>query len=377
MKPVIPPRFKWFIPLAVAMDFVCFQIALLAGYWLWISYPWHGNYQYFSDFSGILWIMPPIGVIVFASIELYKPDMGVIGVREQSLIFKGIWIIYFATFTITFFYRGVYFSRLAIFYSIFFSILLISIERHFIRKFMQWLCQKGIAVHHAVIYGAGYHGQRLNRWIDQSPQLGIRVKGYLDDEVEQLVKIPLFPPVMGGVENLQEAAESHNVTMLFIAHRRLSEKKVQELFYRCRRLGIRCWAIPSLFQFHVERVELQNIGGIPLLGFRDGFAGETYAFMKRILDVAISVFILILISPLFLIIALVLKLSSPEPIFFIQIRVGKKAISFTCISSGRCARPSGRKEFHRNCRKTTKSWIRSAGFSACRDLMRFPSCSMF
>jgi len=146
--------------------------------------------------------------------------------------------------------------------------------------------------------------------------------------VEQLVKIPLFPPVMGGVENLQEAAESHNVTMLFIAHRRLSEKKVQELFYRCRRLGIRCWAIPSLFQFHVERVELQNIGGIPLLGFRDGFAGETYAFMKRILDVAISVFILILISPLFLIIALVLKLSSPEPIFFIQIRVGKKGDKF-------------------------------------------------
>lgn len=328
MNQIIPPRIKWFGPLALLFDFAAFQLSLLVGYWLWIAFPWHHNYQLFSDFSGILWILPPIGVVVFASIDLYKPDMGVIGVREQSLIFKGIWIIYFLTFTITFFYRGVYFSRLAIFYSIFIAIVLISTERHLLRRFTQWLCQRGIAVHNALIYGAGYHGQRLNRWIEQSPQLGIHVQGYLDDQVAQLVKVPVFPPVLGGFDRLKQLASEKHITMLFIAHRGLPEKKVQEIFYLCRRLGVRCWAIPSLFQFHVERVELQNIGGIPLLGFREVFAGYTYVVAKRILDLFVSIIIMILLTPLFLLIAAILRLTSDEPIFFVQLRVGKDGKKF-------------------------------------------------
>lgn len=323
MRQVVPPRFQWFIPLAILLDFFSFQIALTAGYWLWAKFPWHGNYQYFSDYSGILWILPPIGVITFSFIDLYKPDMGVIGVREQSLIFKGIWIIYFITFAITFFYRGVYFSRLAIFYSVFLAIALISAERHLLRKLMQWLCQRGIAVHKALIYGAGYHGQRLQRWIEQSPQLGIRIQGYLDDQVEQLVKVPVFPPVLGGLDKLADTIKENGISMLFIAHRKLPERKVQEIFYTCRRSGIQCWAIPSLFQFHVERVELQNIGGIPLLGFRDRFGETTYAFLKRSLDIFVSSFLLLLVSPLFLMIAALLRVTSPEPIFFQQVRVGK------------------------------------------------------
>ena len=329
MQALYPKSFRWFVPIVALLDFFCFQTALIAGYWLWVQFPWHGNFQEFSDFMAVTWVLPPLGILTFMMVDLYKPEMGVIGVREQSLIFKGVWIVYFVGFAISFFYRDIHFSRLAVTYSIFIVLFLLSLERFLVRKTFQWLCQKGIAVQPAIIYGAGYHGQRLERWIRQSPQLGIQVRGFLDDQVEKLVKIPVHPPVLGTMEDLKRVVQENKIAVLFIAYRNLPEKKVQEIFYLCRRFKIRCWAIPSLYQFHVERVELQNIGGIPLLTFRDRFSGQSYMILKQLFDFLTAIFLLFLVSPLFILIALLLKITSPrEPVFFMQMRVGKGGKKF-------------------------------------------------
>ena len=305
------------------LDFLSFNASLLIGYWLWIAFRWHGNFQPFSVYSMILWILPPVGLIVFKAVGLYKPEMGVIGVQEQSLIFKAIWITYLIIFALSFFYRGVSFSRLATFYSIFISLFFISIERFLIRRFFEWLNRKGIAVRHAVIYGAGYHGQRLERWIRQSPQLGIRVIGFLDDAVDRLVKKPVAPPWIGYLADLQKIAAKKNLEMVFVAHPKLEENKVVEIFQLCRDLRLECWAIPSLYQFYVERAQFQNIGGIPLVGFREGFGRRSYVAVKRVLDVGIASVMLILTLPLWLFLSAALWITSGPPIFFHQIRIGK------------------------------------------------------
>lgn len=328
MRHILPQGFKRFVPLIAALDFLCFQLSLYLGYLLWINFPWHGNYQYFSDFVIVLWVLPPVAVLVFTVIQLYKPEMGVIGVQEQSLIFKGIWIAYASGFAISFFYRDVHFSRLAVFYSIFISIVLISIERYWVRRCFQWLCLKGIATRPALIYGAGYHGQRLHRWIKQSPQLGINVIGYLDDNTDHLQKLPEDLPVLGKSSDLEKFFEKQDIAMLFIAHRTIPEEEAREIFFLCRKYKVSCWAIPSLFEFHVERVELQNIGGIPLLGFRDHIASGSYIYVKRILDIVISLVLLTLMAPLMLVIAIVLKLTSKEELIFKQNRVGKNSKPF-------------------------------------------------
>lgn len=311
------------------LDFFCFQTALLAGYWLWVLFPWHGHYQFFSEFALIVWVLPAIGIVVFKAIGLYKPEMGVIGVQEQSLIFKAIWIIYLLVFALSFFYRETHFSRLATFYSIFIAIFLISVERYFVRHFFIWLNQKGIAVRTALIYGAGYHGQRLERWIRQSPQLGIRVLGFLDDDIERLTKKPETPPWLGTCSELRKIVAKKNIALLFIAHRQLEEAKVIEIFQLCRNLNVQCWAIPSLYQFHVERVQLQNIGGIPLLGFRGEFGRRSYLTVKRILDLMISFVLLLLAVPLMIFISLSILLTSGPPVFFQQVRVGLDGKKFT------------------------------------------------
>jgi len=328
MPAFLSKGFHKLTPLIALLDFLSFQVSLTLAYVMWIAYPWHGNFQYFEEYTVLFWGLPFAGIIVFRVVDLYKPEMGIIGVREQSLVFKGIWITYFMVFVFSFFYREVYFSRLVLFYSIFFSIILISTERFTMRLLLQWMSQKGIAVHPALIYGAGYHGQRLQRWIQQSPRLGIRIIGYLDDHVERLVKIPVVPPVLGDLGDLKRLAEEKKIAVLFIAHRNLQDLKVMQIFRLCRSLKIKCYAIPSLYQFQVERIELQDIGGIPLVGLRIGFARSTYEIVKRGLDVVIALFLLCLTLPIFVLIAVVLRMTSHDPIFFSQQRVGRHGRPF-------------------------------------------------
>ena len=325
---ISPRSFYWLRALVAIPDFLCLELSLLIGYWLWFAFPWHGHYQYFSDFALILWILPPVGIIVFRIVGLYKPEMGILGVQEQGLIFKGVWITYLTIFAISFFYRGVEFARLAVFYSIFLALFLLSIERLLIRRFFEWLTQQGIVVSRALIYGAGHHGQRLERWIQQSPQLGIRVVGYLDDEIHQLVKKPENLPILGGLEDLKKAARSKNIFLLFVAHRGLLESRVIEIFQNCQELGIQCWIIPSLYRFHVERAELQHIGGIPLVSFRQGFGMRFYERVKYFFDFLIAAFLLILTLPLTAAVALGIYATMGPPIFFKQIRVGKGGKKF-------------------------------------------------
>jgi len=331
--------------LVAVNDFACLEMALLVGYWIWtsITFPWHVNFQPFSTFALILVILPPVGIVVFKAVGLYKPEMGIMGVQEQSLIFKATGVTYLIVFASSFFIRTVQFSRLSIFYSFFISVFLLSVERFLWRRFFEWLNEKGVAVLYAIIYGAGHQGQRLERWIQQSPQLGIRVVGYLDDHVEGLVKKPENSPVLGKLEDLNRFVKSKNISLLFIAHRNLDESKVIEIFHLCKGLGIQCWVIPSLYRFHVEKASLLNIGGIPLVSFREGFARRTYEIIKRLFDIELSLILIFLLAPLAIFIAVGVFIQSGWPVLFRQIRVGEKGRKFTMLKF-RTLRPASRKD---------------------------------
>lgn len=319
----------WVSGVTVILDFLCFQAALLLGYWLWIKYPWHGHYQPFSVYAVVLWIVPPLGVIVFQGVGLYKRQMGVMGVAEQSLIFKAIWLLYSAAFAVSFFYRSSEFSRLATFYSVFIAIILISLERQLMRNFHAWLHERGLFGQRAIIYGAGYHGQRLARWIQQSPKLGIKVVGFLDDQTEKLVRQPTALPILGGFENLETTIKRENIQVLFITNRKLEDVDIYDFFTICQKIGVICWAIPAVFHPHIERISFYSIGGIPLVGLRNEVRQKAYLFIKRILDFLLAVVLAIVLAPVYGLIALGILRMSGRPILFRQIRVGQEGRKFT------------------------------------------------
>ncbi len=327
IKRLAPSAFGWLMVPMALLDFLCLQIALSLGYWVWVAYPWHGNYQSFQEYALVLVILPSLGIVVFHTVGLYKTDFGT-GIDEQSLIFKAIWIVYLGTFMISFFYRSVAFSRLAILYSIVFAITLVSLERFAGRRFMEWLRQRGFAVRKAAIYGAGYHGQRLANWIGQSPKVGIQVVGFVDDDLDKLFKRPEGLPVLGGFEDLRKIIREKNISTLFVTHRLVDEKSMLEIFQMCREIGVQCWIIPRLFQLHLEKSAMANIGGIPFVGFRDEFRLTSYLLVKSVLDFVLALLFLPFVLPVAAVIAVVIRVTSSGPVLFKQIRIGQRGERF-------------------------------------------------
>lgn len=323
--------FNLLLLIIAIFDFATLAVSLLSGYWLWVTFPWHGNYQLFEDFSLIVWVVPFLGLFVFHFCGLYKRQMGILGVEEQSLLLKAVWVLYAIVFGFAFFYRDIEFSRLAVFYSVFIALVLLNIERTFLRYWLAKLHKKSIFTQKAIIYGAGYHGQRLERWIHESPQLGIQVVGFLDDNPETLLKKPQDDLVLGGLRDLKRQVNEKNVSLLFIAHPKLDEKRVMEIFHLGREFKIRCWVIPSLYQFYIEKVELQNIGGIPLVGIREESAKAAYEIVKNVLDRIMAGLLLICLSPFLLVLAVLVKTFMGSPVFFFQKRIGKNAAPFEMI----------------------------------------------
>jgi exopolysaccharide biosynthesis polyprenyl glycosylphosphotransferase len=183
-------------------------------------------------------------------------------------------------------------------------------------------------VQNAVVVGAGEVGQLVARKLHKHPEYGIRVLGFVDsDPLEAAGGEPEFP-VLGDIEDLPELVESHEVERVYVAFSRDSHEEMLEILRLLRRLHVQVDIVPRLFEVIGPRVQLHMVEGLPLLGAPPVRLSRSSRLAKRVLDVAASAVGLVLISPLLALIALLIKLDSPGPVFFRQLRMGSEERPF-------------------------------------------------
>lgn len=174
-----------------------------------------------------------------------------------------------------------------------------------------------------LIIGSGEIGNTLARRLRERPELGLRPIGFLDndpliggrDEVHGLA-------VLGGSGDLEEIVREHDVEHVIVAFSNAAHDVMLSLVRRCRALGLDVSLVPRLFEEMSRRVTIEHIGGIALTRVDRtdprGWQFECKYAIDRILGIAL----LLLSAPLMITIALLVKLSSPGPVFFRQRRVG-------------------------------------------------------
>jgi exopolysaccharide biosynthesis polyprenyl glycosylphosphotransferase len=115
------------------------------------------------------------------------------------------------------------------------------------------------------------------------------------------------------------------ITLPWMYHR-----KIVSIIAQCEREQVRVRIVPDMFQMTLSHLDVEDLGGIPMIGVRDISIGRTQGFVKRAMDVLISLIGLILLLPFFALLALLIKFDSDGPVFFTQIRVGKGENLFAC-----------------------------------------------
>ncbi len=138
-------------------------------------------------------------------------------------------------------------------------------------------------------------------------------------------------PVLGGLENLREIVERYGIDEVFIADLSLEPEGTLEMISLCRGMDVGIRVASGLFEPILPQIEAETLDTIPLVRLRRRPFVRVAAVAKRILDLLGAGIGLFLTSPLFLLFAIWIKLSSKGPVFFVQERVGQRGAPFNML----------------------------------------------
>jgi exopolysaccharide biosynthesis polyprenyl glycosylphosphotransferase len=171
-----------------------------------------------------------------------------------------------------------------------------------------------------LIVGAGTVGHMIARRLIERPQMGLRPVGFLDKE--PLEPGDDLPPVLGASWDLERVVREHKVEHVLVTFSTAPHEVFLSLVRRCRTLGVDVSLVPRLFEEVSHRVTVDHLGGIALLRVSQIDPKGWQFEIKYALDRVIGALLVLAMAPLLIVIALLVKLSSPGPVFFRQKRVG-------------------------------------------------------
>lgn len=202
------------------------------------------------------------------------------------------------------------------------STLLIVAFRMLLWQILILLRDRGRNLRLAVVVGSGPRTGELIRQIYEA-QTGIRVVGYVDDDDRGHAAGIAGVDYLGTLDDLPRVLASRVIDEVFVAlPMRSYYDAAAKALRSCEEQGIqvRMPCDPFASGICLQRVDLVN--GRPILSFVPSGVSYWYLLTKRLMDMAVSLAGLLLLAPLFLVVAVLIKLDSPGPVFFLQQRIG-------------------------------------------------------
>jgi exopolysaccharide biosynthesis polyprenyl glycosylphosphotransferase len=275
-------------------------------------------------YAGFFLLYATLVVLGCANLSLYRTPRDRSVLDESLMVAKAVAAATVLLVAFIFISNNKEISRLVIVSAGLFNTMTLSAWRYFKRRLVLRRAVAGIGVSRILIVGAGRMGKALGRWLGENPHLGYSVCGFLDS------KEPSDPQVLGTVDDLQRIALTQFVDELFItlpAERELVKKTVVE----ARELGLGMKLVPDLYDGFGWKVPLHMIGGFPVMDLLWQPIPAVGLAIKRLLDITVAASFLLLAAPVFALLAILIKLDSPGPVFYSSDRVGRKGKRFKCF----------------------------------------------
>ncbi|MBI5932039.1 MAG: sugar transferase [Chloroflexi bacterium] len=231
---------------------------------------------------------------------------------------------------LSFLLRPLVFSRLMIVQAVILTIILLGFSRLLLRNVIRRLQKRGIGVERVLIVGAGDLGLAVLRTLVARPDLGYRAMGFVDEDPHRgdLGRVASF----GAISNLPTVLDQEEVDFVIVTLPWEQHRQIVSIVKECERRKIEVRTVPDLYQLNLSQVQVENLGGIPLLGLhREVKFHPANRIIKRVLDVTVVVLALPFVLPIIGLIALAIRLDTPGVPFFTQERIGLNGKPFRMI----------------------------------------------
>ncbi len=314
---------------AIFLDIIALFASFSFAYWLRFSefiIPLRRNilsYHLFMLFSAqiiIIWILVGYFAGAYDTKRIYP-------LPEQFYdIFRNTLIATVIALAMSFFYRPFSFSRMALILAFFLVQLFVAAEKLLFRGLKTYLFKKGRMLTRVLIIGENPILKKTIEVIGKDKELGLKIVDVIEN-----IKTNGAQILNGELTRISEKVENLHIESVIMAFPFERYREIKEVLLHCRDLHINFLFVPDIFEIMISKVNALDLDGMPLFIVRQAPLDGWYGFVKRIFDIGFSLIFLIIASPLFILIPILIKINSKGPVFYLQERVGKGERTFRII----------------------------------------------
>jgi exopolysaccharide biosynthesis polyprenyl glycosylphosphotransferase len=319
---------------AMAADGAVLFAGFLGAHWLRLS---TGLFQgtpapIRSEHFATLVLLLPIWILIHGMNGLYRPrvigtilDQGAGLLKAVSLGCLLVLALGFATRTNYFFER-----RLVLGLAWFATLLLSGVVRlGVIRRLYLDRHLGGRRPKRIIVVGAGVEGRGFLERTLTNVALHYEVVAFADDDRAKVGTEIDGIPILGGVDDLPRISQEVRADQIFVAIPSLGQQGTLALMSRCMQAQLPVRHVNDILHLILSDTQVQTVDGIPTDDIRADGGPQLSLFIKRAFDLVVSVSLLVALFPLFLFISLMIKVFSPGPVMFKQVRAGRFGREFT------------------------------------------------
>ena len=326
----------------IASDAVLAMVAFLIAYWV----RFHSGLPVpkgIPPFGEYLTLLPIIGAIVPAAFHMqgiYRLRRGRSRVDDFFAVFVGTVLAVVLGVGGTLYYRTYWLSDAAkdagayeiaqgvwgLFVLI--NVALTYLSRELVREALERRWKAGIGLKRVLIAGAGDLGRMVADKVLQHRELGFQVVGFVDYRAggDHIGYRGL--PLLGTLPETDEIIRREKIDHVYVALPLEEHVKMLALVEATNREGVDVHVVPDLLQFIALRARLENLDGVPIISLNDVPLRGFNSILKRLIDASLSGAALLVLSPLFVSIAALIRYSSKGDVFYTQERMGLDGKAF-------------------------------------------------
>lgn len=238
-------------------------------------------------------------------------------ISSWSAVFLGL--LAFIVFT----KYGDFYSRTWLLFWYASGLIALIVSRIILRSFLGYLRRRGLNQRHIVLVGSGELGQRVASKIKDAAWTGLSIAGFFSDIPGQHHHCPAIAgiPDLGGIADVVDYVEKHDIDQVWITMSLKHIDKIRKLIDELHTVAVDVRLIPDIFSLRLLNHSVSEIDGIPVINMSVTPMVGANKLAKWLEDKLLAMCILLLISPLMLVIAIMIKLDSPGPVIYRQERV--------------------------------------------------------
>jgi putative colanic acid biosynthesis UDP-glucose lipid carrier transferase len=271
-------------------------------------------------------------IVAFPLLNLYAPQRGVSFAEElRGLLFAWVVIAAIASALLFATKSGAAFSRVWFAIWLAASFIATAALRVIMRASLRSLRRRGWNQRHIVVAGAGTLGRVLAERLKAAPWAGFNVVGFYDDDPAKVGSSVAGHAVVGSTDRLVEDVGRGHVDQVWVALPLRAERRIREILEALRDHPVEIRFVPDIYGFHLLNHSFSEIVGLPVISLTETPMSGVNRVEKVVADYLLASLAFVLCLPLMIMLGIGVKLSSPGPVLYRQVRVTWNGVQFPMI----------------------------------------------